>query len=135
MYGGLSDCHRNLGNRNTCVTNNNNNNHPHHKISITKDEIDRINSMNEDDLENLINQTIHERWQNTLHSVSQPHHHHHRDLSSAEQHLTDDGDESSSSSLTSNLSTDDEDDARDSAGLISETAAKALSRSFPQTMY
>lgn len=92
--------------------------------------------MNEDDLENLINQTIQERWQNTLHAVSQPHHHHHHELSSAEQHLTD-GEESSSSSsasLTSNISSDDE-EAEHSTVLISGNAAKALSRSFSQTMY
>lgn len=94
--------------------------------------------MNEDDLENLINQTIQERWQNTLHVVSQPHqhHHHHHELSSVEQHLTD-GEESASSSstsLASNISSDD-DEADHSTVLISENAAKALSRSFSQTMY
>lgn len=162
MYGGISECHRKHDHHITCVTNINNNNghitkknnvniasnHNHRKqITFTKDEIDRINSMNEDDLdlENLINQTIQERWQNTLHAVSQPqphpphhhHHHHHRDLSSTEPHLTDDDESSTSStaSLTSNLSSSDDDEAPNSSMLISKNATKALSRSFSQTMY
>lgn len=143
MYGGISECHRNHSNHIACVANNNINNnigntHNHHRrISITKDEIDRFNAMNEDDLENLINQTIQERWQNALHAVSQQQqhhqHHHHHDVSSTDQQLTD-GEESSTLSLSSNISSDD-DETHDSTMLISENAAKALSRSFSQTMY
>lgn len=96
------------------------------------DEIDRINSMNENDLENFINQTIQERWKNNLRAVSQNNLHHH-ELSSVEQQLSE-GDESSDTSFTSNISSDD-DEASDSTHLISKNAAIALSRSFSQTMY
>lgn len=143
MYGGISDCHRNhtcganpIGSNNNSINLSNHQNHFKRQISITKDDTERIHSMNEDDLENLINQTFHERWQNTLQAVSQPHlhHHHHHELSSVEQQLTD-GEESSSSSRTSGISSSDENEALDSTVLISENAAKALARSYSHTIY